>query len=107
MAKVTNIPRASNRPAKVDGSEEPFVYTLPIEGDEADVTITVASLAKPFKTAGELRNMRNTSPLNLAFYLIERDCTEAQQGYIDELSMDEFNAFSEAWAEHSGIPLGK
>ena len=107
------MPRASTRPAKVEGSEDPFVYVLPIEVDQddaaavADVTVTVASLAKPFNTAGELRKMRNTSPLNLAFYLIERDCTAAQQEFIDELSMDEFNDFSEAWAEHSGIPLGK
>lgn len=97
--KVVNIdPQADSvGPA----SDEPFTYTTP-----GGVEFSVASLAKPFKTSGELRKMRNTSPLNLAYYILERDLTVDQLTGVDEMTMDEFDTFSREWAEHSGMSLG-
>jgi hypothetical protein len=85
------------------GSEEPFTYTT-ADGKE----ITVASLAKPFGTAGELRKLRGASPIDLAYYIIERDCDPETLAIVDAMSMEEFNdQFSRQWAHHSGIDLGE
>jgi hypothetical protein len=84
------------------GSEEPFVFTT----DDGE-TITVASLAKPFKTSGELRKMRGASPIDMAYYIIERDCDKAALDLVDAMTIDEFNEFSRQWALHSGIELGE
>lgn len=85
------------------GSNEPFTYTT-----ESGVELTVASLAKPFKTAGELRQMRKANPLEIAYYVIERDLTGEALDAVDAMAMDEFNEkFSRQWALHSGIDLGE
>lgn len=85
------------------GSKDPFTYTT-----ESGLTFTVASLAAPFNTAGELRKMRKASPIDLAYYVIERDCDEDTLAIVDEMSWEEFNEkFSKQWAEHSGIALGE
>jgi hypothetical protein len=85
------------------GSNEPFSYTT-----EAGVELTVASLAKPFNHAGELRKMRKANPIELAYYIIERDLNKEQLAAVDAMSMDEFNnQFSKLWALHSGIDLGE
>lgn len=84
------------------GSDEPFTYTT--AGGES---FTVASLAKPFATAGELRRHRKDNPVDIAYFVIERDLTREQLKIIDAMDMDEFNEFSKAWAEHSGIDLGE
>ena len=85
------------------GSNEPFTYTT-----ESGVEITVSSLAKPFKNAGELRRMRRSNPIDLAYWVIERDCDKDQLAAIDAMSMEEFNdKFSREWALHSGIDLGE
>ena len=85
------------------GSDEPFSWEAP-----NGTTITVSSLAKPFRTAGELRAHRSDSPIELAYYIIERDCDKTMLTALDELTMDEFNeTFSRAWAAHSGIDLGE
>jgi hypothetical protein len=85
------------------GSEEPFTYTTE-DGKE----ITVASLARPFGTAGELRKLRGASPIELAYYIIERDCDAEALAIVDAMSMVEFNdKFSRQWAQHSGIDLGE
>lgn len=92
-----------NTPEAGPGSNEPFSYTT-----ESGVEITVSSLAKPFRNAGELRKMRRSNPIDLAYYVIERDCSKEQLAAIDEMSMEEFNdKFSRAWAMHSGIDLGE
>lgn len=85
------------------GSKDPFTYTT-----ESGKTITVASLAAPFHTSGELRRMRKSNPIDLAYYIIERDCDDETLAIVDEMSMDEFNdKFSREWAAHSGIDLGE
>lgn len=85
------------------GSDEPFVWTSP-DG----VEITVRSLSKPFATSGELRAHRNDNPIELAYWIIEQDCNKEQLAAIDALTMEQFNDdFSQAWAEHSGIDVGK
>lgn len=84
------------------GSDEPFTYTT-AAGD----SFTVSSLAKPFHSAGELRKHRRDNPVEIAYFVIERDLTKDQLKVIDALDMDEFNTFSKAWAEHSGIDLGE
>ena len=85
------------------GSKDPFTYTT-----ESGQEITVASLAAPFRTAGELRRMRKAAPIDLAYFVIERDCDEETLAIVDEMSWEEFNEkFSRQWAEHSGISLGE
>jgi len=85
------------------GSNEPFHYTT-----ESGVEIVVSSLAKPFRSAGELRKMRSAPPVEIAYFVIERDCNKEQLAAIDDMDMDEFNdKFSRQWAEHSGIDLGE
>jgi hypothetical protein len=85
------------------GSTEPFHYFT-----EDGVEIVVASLAKPFRTAGELRAMRKANPIELAYYVIERDLEGEALEAIDAMPMDEFNdKFSREWALHSGIDLGE
>lgn len=85
------------------GSTEPFHYVT-----ESGVEIVVASLAKPFKTAGELRRQRRANPIELAYYIIERDLEGEALQAIDDMPMDEFNdKFSREWALHSGIDLGE
>jgi hypothetical protein len=97
------LPGKTSKSAGPTGNKEPFTYTT-----EAGQTITVASLAAPFKTAGELRKMRKASPIDLAYYVIERDCDEETLEIVDEMSWEEFNeVFSKQWAEHSGIALGE
>lgn len=85
------------------GSEDPFTYVT-----DDGRTITVASLARPFGTAGELRKLRGASPIELAYYIIERDCDAETLALVDAMSMEEFNdKFSRQWALHSGIELGE
>lgn len=84
------------------GSDEPFTYVT-----DSGAEFTVPSLAKLFRTAGELRRMRAMSPMDMAFYVIERDCDAAQLEAFDAMEMDEFERFSEEWAEHSGVDLGE
>lgn len=99
----TTIARAKTNGEVGPGSSEPFTYTTD-SGEE----LTVASLAKPFKTAGELRKMRRASPIDLAYYIIERDLDKDGLRIVDEMSMEEFNdKFSRQWALHSGIDLGE
>lgn len=88
---------------KTTGSEDPFTYTTD-DGNE----ITIASLARPFNTSGELRKLRGASPIELAYYIIERDCDKETLAIVDAMSMEEFNnKFSRQWAIHSGIDLGE
>lgn len=84
------------------GSDDDFVYKT-----EAGGTITVPSMAHLFKTAGELRRMRNLPPIEVAMFVIERDCTPEELDLFDAMSMDEFNRFSEAWGAHSGVDAGE
>lgn len=103
IAKPATVRAARPTGGVGPGSSEPFTYTTE-SGDE----ITVASLAKPFNTSGELRLMRKANPIDLAYYIIERDCDQATLAIVDAMSMDEFNnKFSRSWAAHSGIDLGE
>ena len=103
MAGKAVLGRAKTNGEVGPGSNEPFTYTT-----KSGVEITVASLAKPFRTAGELRKMRKANPLELAYYIIERDLKGEALEAIDDMEMDEFNDdFSRAWALHSGIDLGE
>jgi len=100
MTALTRNATGKTGPA---GSKEPFTYTT-----ESGKTFTVASLAAPFHTAGELRKMRKATPIDLAYYVIERDCDEETLEIVDEMSWEEFNdVFSKKWAEHSGLSLGE
>jgi hypothetical protein len=100
---MTALLPGKNGKAGPAGSKEPFTYTT-----ESGATITVASLAAPFNTAGELRRMRKASPIDLAYFVIERDCDSDTLEVVDEMSWEEFNEkFSKQWAEHSGISLGE
>jgi hypothetical protein len=102
-SKNATIARPKNQGSTGPGSSDPFTYTC-----DDGTTITVASLAKPFSTAGELRTHRNDSPITLAYWIIERDCTPEQLEHIDAMTMEEFNdKFSREWALHSGIDLGE
>jgi hypothetical protein len=52
--------------------------------------------------------MRNASSLDLAYYVIERDCDEETLAIFDAMPFDEFrDEFSEQWAEHSGVSTGE
>lgn len=84
------------------GSDEPFTYAT-----DAGAEFTLPSLAKLFKSAGELRRMRRMSPMDMTFYVIERDCTPEELDAFDAMEMDEFERFSAEWAEHSGVDLGE
>jgi hypothetical protein len=84
------------------GSDDDFVYKT-----DAGGTITVPSMAHLFKTAGELRAMRKASPIDVAMWVIERDCSPAELELFDNLSMEEFEKFSTAWGEHSGVDAGE
>lgn len=84
------------------GSDDDFVYKT-----DAGDTITVPSMANLFKTAGELRRMRSKPPIEVAMFVIERDCSPEELQVFDALSMDEFNRFSELWGEHSGVDAGE
>jgi hypothetical protein len=84
------------------GSDDDFVYKTDGGG-----TITVPSMAHLFKTAGELRRMRSKSPIDVAMFVIERDCSPAELELFDNLSMEEFERFSVAWGEHSGVDAGE
>lgn len=83
-------------------SDDPFEYTTDGGG-----TVTVPSLAKLFTSAGELRRMRKMSAIDLAMYVVERDCDAEQLEAFDAMPMDEFERFSEQWAEHSGVDVGE
>jgi hypothetical protein len=101
MPAKSNTGIARPNAATGPGVDEPFTYTT-----DSGEAVTVGSLAKPFKTAGELRKMRSASPIDLAYYIIERDCDKAQLAIFDAMTMDEFNdSFARQWAEHSGIEL--
>jgi hypothetical protein len=103
MIATKPIGKAKSNGEVGPGSNEPFTYTT-----ESGVELTVASLAKPFKHAGELRKMRKANPIELAYYIIERDLNKEQLAAVDEMTMDEFNElFSRQWANHSGIDLGE
>lgn len=85
------------------GSDDDFTYTT-----RSGEVVTVASLSNPFKTAGELREMRNASPMDLSYYVIERDCDEATLAVFDAMSFEEFrDDFAPQWAAHSGIDTGE
>ena len=100
---TAKLARAKGSRVTGPGSNEPFTYTT-----DSGVEITVTSLAKPFKTAGELRRMRSMPPIEIAYFVIERDCNKEQLKAIDEMDFEEFNEkFSRQWAEHSGIDLGE
>lgn len=102
-SKNATIGRAKTNGEVGPGSSDPFTYDC-----EDGRTITVASLAKPFKTAGELRKMRGANPIELAYYIIERDCSAEELAIVDAMSMEEFNEkFSRQWALHSGLDLGE
>lgn len=92
------------KPPKVTGpgSDEPFTWIT-----EAGGKFTVPSLAKMFRNTGELRRMRRMGSMDLVCYVIERDCDETELAAFDSMDMDEFERFSEAWAEHSGIAVGE
>lgn len=103
MSSKAVLGRAKTNGEVGPGSNEPFTYTT-----EGGIEITVASLAKPFNTAGELRKMRRATPLELAYYIIERDLEGEALDAVDEMTMEEFNdKFSRGWALHSGIDLGE
>lgn len=103
MATATRARAKTNGsvPARGAGSDEPFHWVSP-DG----VEIEVRSMSKAFETAGELRAHRNDSPLDIAYWIIEKDCNKEQLAALDKLTMDEFNEFSRLWAEHSGISTG-
>jgi len=96
-SKKSNIP-ATRGP----GSDDPFVWNCKAGG-----TLTVPSMSKLFKTAGELRRMRGASPIDVAMFVIERDCSPKELGQFDEMSMEEFEEFSVAWGTHSGVDAGE
>jgi hypothetical protein len=84
-------------------SNEPFIYTT-----RSGKSITLPSLAKPFKTAGEMRKMRHLSAVDLAWTIIERECTKEQLAIVDAMEFDEFaEDLSVQWIEHSGISTGE
>lgn len=103
---MTAKPNAKQLKAVEDtgpGSDDPFTYTT-----RSGETVTVASLASPFKNAGELRKMRKASSMDLSYYIIERDCDEATLAVFDAMPFDEFrDDFAPQWAEHSGIDTGE
>lgn len=84
------------------GSDDPFVWDCKAGG-----TLTVPSMSKLFKTAGELRRMRNKPPIDVAMFVIERDCSPKELEQFDAMSMDEFEEFSVAWGNHSGVDAGE
>lgn len=85
------------------GSDDDFTYT-----SDSGQTLTIASLAKAFRTAGEIRKARNMAPLDVAMTIVERDCTPEELAVFDAMSFEEFTErFSTQWAEHSGVDLGE
>lgn len=97
------MPATKKAPAKRGpGSDDDFVYKT-----DAGGTITVPSMAHLFNTAGELRRMRSKSPIEVAMFVIERDCSPEELELFDALSMDEFERFSVQWGEHSGVDAGE
>jgi hypothetical protein len=85
------------------GSSEPFTYTT-----QAGNTFTIASLAKPFETLGELMDLHGADPLTIAMYIIKRDCTTPDSmAAAKAMSIEEFATFSQQWADHSGISMGE
>lgn len=101
-AIIVDEPRNNHSVDTGPGSNEPFTYVT-----DTGKSVTLTSLAKPFKTAGELRTHRKDSGLDLAYYVIERDSDPEQMAAVDEMSMEEFDRFSKLWTSHSGISLGE
>lgn len=99
-----SIPRRIKKPVDGTGpgSDAPFTYKF-----TTGIEVTVPSMSKIFRNAGEMRRNRNMTPVDLMWWVLERETTDEQLATFDDIEMDEFNEFTDAWMVHSGATPGE
>lgn len=79
---------------------EKFHYTLP---DGYEVVVPQFGNIK----LGIIRKTRKLPQADQMFTLLESICTEEDLEHLDDLDRDQFNDFSTAWRDASGVGLGE
>jgi len=57
--------------------------------------------------AGLMRRIRKLSDVDATFTILEEVADTKTLAAIDSMSLDEFNALQQAWADHAGVTLGE